>query len=83
MNNLPNESQNPTKLCKNEKQCSMSLVEQSAKDVIDEILKYPDAYLRDTEEHPNGREENVNILKACSKYLKDDYRRAEIDRIIL
>ena len=60
----------------------MTLVEKSAKEVIDEILNHPNVYLQDTEEEPNKREENVNLLKECSKYLGDDYRRDEIERII-
>ena len=57
-------------------------VEGAAKEVIDEILDHPDVYLHDTEEEPNKREENVELLKGCAKYLKNEYRRDEIDRVI-
>ena len=57
--------------------------QKTAKKVIDEILNHSDAYLQDTEEYPNRREENVYLLKECSKKLMDGYRRDEIDSICL
>ena len=60
----------------------MSKLEESAKNVIDEILGN-DVYLRSDEEHPTRREDSITLLYGCSKILKGSYKQDKIDKIIM
>lgn len=59
----------------------MSKIEESAKNVIDELLDH-DENFQNTDSYPTRCEDSVQVLDGCSKILKGSYRKDEISQKI-